>query len=193
MPDGSARAYDAPAADRVVLDVPVSGMTCAGCAARVERALNAADGVAEAAVNFANARARVVLDDAAAAPRVAEAVRDTGYEPAEGRLTLAVRGMHCASCTGRVERQLAAVPGVLEATVNLATETATVRVLGEAAARRDALLEAVRRAGYEAEMREDRAAAGAAEAMRETETRALGRDALIAGLLALPVMLMEMG
>jgi len=193
MPDGSARAYDALAADRVVLDVPISGMTCAGCAARVERALNAAEGVAGAAVNFASARVRVVLDDPAAAPRVAETVRDAGYAPAEGRLTLAVRGMHCASCTGRVERRLAAVPGVLDATVNLATETATVRVLGEAADRRDALLEAVRRAGFEAELREDRAAAGAAEQARGAETRALGRDALIAGLLALPVMLMEMG
>ena len=42
------------------------------------------------------------------------------------RLTLPVRGMHCAACVGKVERALRAVPGVDEATVNLATERATL-------------------------------------------------------------------
>ena len=59
---------------------------------------------------------------------------------------LAVEGMTCASCVGRVERALAAVPGVASAAVNLATGRATVRGTG---VDRQALVRAVHKAGYE--------------------------------------------
>jgi Cu+-exporting ATPase len=68
--------------------------------------------------------------------------------PAE-EVTLAVAGMTCASCVGRVERALKKVPGVEDAAVNLATEKATVRGRGGAALRQ-ALVAAVERAGYQA-------------------------------------------
>lgn len=60
-------------------------------------------------------------------------------------LSLGVEGMTCASCVGRVERALSAVPGVREVTVNLATETATVRADPEVDAAR--LAAAVEQAG----------------------------------------------
>ena len=65
-----------------------------------------------------------------------------------GELQLAVAGMTCASCVNRVERALRKVPGVEDAQVNLALETATVRLLpGVDAA---ALVAAIGKAGYEA-------------------------------------------
>src|SRR5690554_2221767 len=106
-------------------------------------------------------------------------------------VSLAVEGMSCASCVGRVERALQAVPGVEAAAVNLATERATVR--GTAAAQ--ALVDAIGAAGYRASAIDPAApAAGdAAAARRHAGRRALGRDVLVAAALALPVFVLEMG
>ncbi|MGO4474839.1 heavy metal translocating P-type ATPase [Massilia sp. 2TAF26] len=70
---------------------------------------------------------------------------ETMESPAE--LQLAVRGMTCASCVARVEKALKKVPGVDDASVNLATEQATVH---GAALDADAIVAAVAQAGYEA-------------------------------------------
>ncbi|NLA68458.1 MAG: heavy metal translocating P-type ATPase, partial [Gammaproteobacteria bacterium] len=115
------------------------------------------------------------------------------FEPSPGgdAIELAVEGMSCASCVGRVERALQAVPGVAGASVNLATERATVH--GEAAV--GALLAAVQQAGYRARAVDAASRAGEDEAAarREAARVALGRDLLLALVLALPVFLLEMG
>ena len=79
------------------LDIPVRGMTCASCVGRVERALRGVDGVEGATVNLATERARVSLAPGIPVARVAEAIRDTGYEPAEETVDLKISGMTCAS------------------------------------------------------------------------------------------------
>ena len=111
------------------IDIPVLGMTCASCVGRVEKAIAGVPGVARASVNLTAERARVELTTEASAQAVADAIRRAGYEPLEREVDLAIAGMTCASCAGRVERALAAVPGVLSAEVNLATERARVRLL----------------------------------------------------------------
>ena len=103
------------------LDIPVLGMTCASCVGRVEKAIRAAPGVKSATVNLAAERARVEMDDAGSAAAVTQAIRSAGYEPIEHTIELKITGMTCASCVGRVERALKAAPGVLDASVNLAT------------------------------------------------------------------------
>jgi Cu+-exporting ATPase len=174
-----------------VLDIPVRGMTCASCVGRVERALKALPGVAAAAVNLASERARVALRPGADAGPVAEAIRDTGYEPLESTFDLRVSGMTCASCVGRVERALKAVPGVLEAGVNLATQTASVRTLG---GRLAPLIEAVERAGYAARpMRSGAEEIDRLEAVREQEIAALRRCVLLAAAATVPLVVIEMG
>ncbi len=103
-----------------------------------------------------------------------------------------VDGMTCASCVGRVERGLKAVPGVVDAAVNLATERATVR--GTASA--EALLAAIAHAGYEArpvDTAAPRADDEAAAQRKDAEREGLRRDLLLATALALPVFLLEMG
>jgi Cu+-exporting ATPase len=102
-------------------------MSCAACAARIERGLSSLPGVTRAAVNFAAARATVSFDPAALdVDRLIGRVTELGYEVPLTRLTLPVTGMSSAACVGRVESALRRVPGVAEASVNLATERARV-------------------------------------------------------------------
>ncbi|MHB1865582.1 MAG: copper ion binding protein, partial [Candidatus Saccharimonadales bacterium] len=102
-------------------------MTCASCVARVERALGQVPGVLEATVNLATETAEVHLAPEAASTdeELAAAVEAAGYRAVSQRppasVVLEIEGMTCASCVARVERALGQVPGVLEATVNLAT------------------------------------------------------------------------
>src|SRR5690606_34548702 len=117
----------------------------------------------------------------------------TGAGGGEGRLPgatteLAVRNMSCASCVGRVERVLRAVPGVTGVAVNLATERASV----QGVASEQALLDALSRAGYPGQLLGE-ASAEVDAARREGERRALWRDLLTAAVLTLPVFVIEMG
>jgi heavy metal translocating P-type ATPase len=171
------------------LRLPVEGMTCASCAARVERAIKAVPGVTGASVNVATSQAEV--EGSAGVEAVIAAVAGAGYSVPARAVELNVTGMTCASCVGRVERALKAVPGVSAATVNLATETAHV----EGVVTADALVAAVRAAGYAAEamVTDGREGADDASARADAEEARLKRDLLIAAALTLPVFVLEMG
>ena len=105
----------------------VTGMTCAGCAGRVEKAVAAMPGVETATVNLALEKLDVSFDSGALSPdRIADAVRTAGYGIREAQVTFNIAKMTCAGCAGRSEKALQSVPGVLSATVNLALETASV-------------------------------------------------------------------
>ncbi|WP_237560976.1 heavy metal translocating P-type ATPase, partial [Elioraea sp. Yellowstone] len=132
------------------LTLPLSGLSCASCARRVERAAAGVPGVATATVNLAAETAEIAYDPGLAdAARIAAAIEAAGYGVPEERLVLNIDGMSCTSCQGRVERALAAVPGVLGVAVNLATGAAEVRV-ARGAVDTDALVAAVQAAGYAA-------------------------------------------
>lgn len=130
------------------LRLPVAGLTCASCVARVEKALKAVPGVRAASVNLATEEAAVTVDAGVGAEALAAAVRRAGYEVTTHALTLQIEGMTCASCVARVEKALLKVPGVVRASVNLATEQASVQAL--ATVPPAALAAAVRQAGYAA-------------------------------------------
>ncbi|WP_374473449.1 copper ion binding protein, partial [Arenimonas sp.] len=125
----------------------VTGMTCSSCAGRVEKALAKVPGVSSATVNLATESADVTTDGSVSAAAITAAVEGAGYGVAIEEVSMAILGMTCASCAGRVEKALAKVPGVQSASVNLATETASVRVT--AGTPREALVQAVAAAGYE--------------------------------------------
>src|SRR5690554_1017498 len=174
------------------ISLPVEGMHCASCVGRIETALVAVEGVSAASANLATGRVQV--DTAAGADvdqaALVRAIEKAGYRVPAGTIELSVAGMTCASCVGRVERALQAVPGVESAAVNLATERATVR----GAASSQALVDAIGTAGYRASPIDLVAPADdEAAARRDAERRGLGRDVLLAAALALPVFLLEMG
>jgi len=139
--------------------LPIDGMTCASCVARVERALQKLPGVTEATVNLATESASVHAEAGVGLAALQSAIEKAGYTVGESSVTLAIDGMTCASCVSRVEKALMRVPGVVRAEVNLATESATVtaatRHIDEAA-----LVAAVERAGYVARPRHPDAEAG---------------------------------
>ncbi|WP_081066939.1 heavy metal translocating P-type ATPase [Burkholderia multivorans] len=152
------------AAATVLLDI--DGMTCASCVSRVEKALAKVPGVTHASVNLATERATVEASADVSAARLVEAVEQAGYQatPIESAPAVAtsapvdhkaahsveldIDGMTCASCVSRVEKALAKVPGVAHASVNLATERATVEASADVSAAQ--LVEAVEQAGYQA-------------------------------------------
>ncbi len=127
-------------------------MTCASCAARIERRLKAVAGVEEAHVNLATEKAEIVfnpvkVDDKA----LVQTIQDLGYQvvpPREDKLTISVGGMTCAACVNRVEKTLRVLPGVAKANVNFATERATVIFDGDRADRGD-FRKAIEDLGYE--------------------------------------------
>ena len=135
------------------LDVPIEGMTCASCVRRVEKALRAVPGVAGAEVNLGTERARVTADKSVGFGTLQQAVEKAGYQVAHQEIDLDIEGMSCASCVGRVEKALRKVDGVMDASVNLATESAHVRVAAGLDA--DTLARAVEAAGYHARRHRD--------------------------------------
>ncbi len=142
------------------LSVGIEGMTCASCAARVEKVLRQLPGVTDATVNLATETATVSGDTDMAS--VQRAIEKAGFSVPAESCTLDISGMTCASCSARVEKALGKVPGVLDASVNLATEQATVKLTPGASAA--ALIAAVERAGYGAQLPQSAGAAPAAPA-----------------------------
>ena len=141
------------------IDLQVTGMTCASCVTRVEKALMTLSGVRNASVNLATEKATVMVNSSVAPDALAAAVRKAGYDVVSRTLELQIEGMTCASCVSRVEKALLKVPGVFSAAVNLATEKATVSALSTVST--DVLRTAVEKAGYSA-----REAASSVEAAR---------------------------
>ena len=163
----------------------VEGMSCASCVGRVDRALAALEGVSEVNVNLAAETVQLSLDAPGRLEQVVATLDRLGYPARRASVTLNVASMSCASCVGRVDKALAAQPGVLEVNVNLATETATVTYL-EGAVTPDALIAAATGAGYPATLEgetgtEDRAT------RKQGEARDTARKAVLAAALALPV------
>ncbi len=171
--------------------LPIQGMTCATCAGRVETALNRLPGVA-ASVNLVGETADVRYDPGELEPdQLVAAIEDAGYGVLQDRRELAITGMTCATCAGRVERSLAGVAGVRRAAVNLATERAVVEGIG---LRPAALIGAVQDAGYEAEL-----LTGDAErqkALEAAEARRIHGDlvrVVVAAVLSVPLLLPMLG
>jgi Cu+-exporting ATPase len=166
-----------------LVTIPVTGMTCASCVRRVERALSKRQGVAAASVNFAAEEATVEYDPEAISPEdLIGTIEDAGYGTDVREATFGVTGMSCASCVGRVERALGKVPGVLDVSVNLANEKATVRYLGGEVDPRY-LEKAVEGAGYGTVSPGGEEGADASEDARGRDYRELKGDFVVAAVL----------
>ncbi len=168
----------------------IEGMTCAACVGRVEKALTSVAGVQDAAVNLATETARVSYDAPADVPGLIDRLKSAGYPARIETVTLDIEGMTCASCVGRVDNALEAVPGVIRVAVNLANETAQVEY-AEGAVNLSDLLNAAKSAGYPAKPRDT--GAKQVENRKEEEAKALRKRLILAAALALPVFILEMG
>lgn len=176
------------------LSLPVEGMTCASCVGRVERALKAVDNIDTAVVNLATERADITFKEHVDVDSAIRAIESSGYKVREEITELAIEEMTCASCVGRVEKALTQIPGVIEASVNLATERARIRHLSGAVTAAD-LEAAVVQAGYKPRRLSDASTNvnEQADERREQEERSLRRSLFTAAIFTLPVFIIEMG
>ena len=161
----------------IAYDLPLRGMSCASCAARIEKALGALPGVSAVQVNLASERVRLQAPPGQLAS-LRQCIEEAGYQVPVHNLSLHLQGMTCASCASRIERALLAVDGVCQASVNLASETAQLQLL--AGSDVQTLLHAVEQAGF-----------GARLATPDSPPTLVRRDwqPLLALLLAIPLML----
>ena len=181
------------------LTLPVLGMTCANCVAAVERNSKKVTGVSDATVNFASEKVTFTYDPTVVGTKevtaqVIEKVKRAGYEIPTAELELSLLGMTCANCAATIERTLnKKVDGVLEATVNYASEKATVRYATGAVTRAD-MVAAIRKAGYDVV----EGAAGeddlqdAEAAAREREIRHQWTRLIVGAVFTLPLFLLSM-
>jgi Cu+-exporting ATPase len=170
--------------------IHITGMSCATCAATIEKGLSETLGVEQADVNFAAEKASIEYDPTKVGlAKIKDTVSQLGYGVATRKSIFPVGGMTCASCVARVEEALSSVPGVISASVNLASEKATVEYLegtGLADMRR-----AVKDAGYElgpeVQALEDVTTAA------QREVRVLRNRFIIAAILAASIMALGWG
>lgn len=155
----------------VRLELPVAGIERSGGPA-LAQAMKAVPGVRTANVNVVGKRVSIVYDpERANATDFVDAVRQAGFQPAGQNLRLKISGLYCAECVGRIEDALKATPGVLDATMNAATNEVKVEyspVIGDLSL----LTQAVEKAGpYKATR-----AAEASEPEMDKETQATEKE-----------------
>ncbi|MCH8503471.1 MAG: heavy metal translocating P-type ATPase [Ectothiorhodospiraceae bacterium] len=186
-----ASAHDQHQSAPVNIELGITGLHCAGCVSRAERALAGVPGVRGVSVKLATEKASLEVDQQRfSGPAAAEALGTVGLALSEEEREFAVEGMHCGSCVGRIEQALGAVGGVLEASANLATESVRVRfqpgMIGA-----DDITAALADAGY-------RVTAGHSVdqddgGRRAQEQQRLKRAVLVAACLTAPIFVTEMG
>ncbi len=177
------------------ITVAIQGMDCANCSSRVERNLNKLDSVS-ATVNLATERAKIDFDaKEVEAYQLLDVISKSGFTPIVEEMTLGIEGMTCANCSTRVEKKLAKLDGVLNASVNLATETAKLSFLNEVVSVQD-IQATVKKSGYTAILPDNSdtklSKLEEKELYKQRQEASLKRDTLIAVAFALPLLLLEM-
>jgi len=172
----------------------ISGMSCAACAARIEKRLNKLEGVKKATVNFAIEKAIIEYDDAVVSTeKFSEVIKQLGYEvieekaPAESKVNLNLTGMSCAACAAKIEKKLNKLEGVQKATVNFATGKATVEYDATKVKVSD-MIKAVETLGYNA-ARAEEVSRDREKEQREKEIKRLRTELIISAVLSSPLII----
>jgi len=173
------------------IDLPVTGMSCASCAARIQESLSGLRGVKSASVNFAAEKATIFYDKSlVTVDDFVHTIKDLGYGVSISKIVLPIKGMSCASCVANVQEALSSLPGVVSVSVNFATEKATVEYFPAQAGIRD-FRNVIRDAGYElveAEKGEDIVEKEQRE--REAAYQSLKRKVITGAILTVPIFLL---
>ncbi|MCX7922435.1 MAG: heavy metal translocating P-type ATPase [Clostridia bacterium] len=174
--------------------VKISGMSCAACAARIEKALNKLEGVKQANVNFAIEKATLEFDDGILSRgKVDETIKKLGFEVVNeeassgSKVDLKITGMSCAACSAKVERKLNKMEGIIKAAVNLATEKAAVEYDSSKIKVSD-MIKAIEALGYNAEKAEE-VSVDREKEQREKEVKRLRIELITSALLSSPLIM----
>ncbi|GHU72284.1 copper-translocating P-type ATPase [Spirochaetia bacterium] len=173
----------------------IGGMTCAACAGRIEKTVKKLEGVTTATVNLASEKLFVEYGDTLTLSSIKEAVTKIGYQvldrPRGSTVTIPIGGMTCAACSARVEKAIKKLEGIETATVNLATEKATV-VYNPQALRVSAIKEAIEKAGYKALDFSKEGAVDEDKLRKEKEIKTLWTKFIVAVSFAAPLLYIAM-
>lgn len=174
----------------------VTGMTCSACASAVKRSLSKLDGVENADVNMATERVNIFLDSEVSFDVLKGAVEKAGYGLEEIKkakeVTLMVEGMTCASCSSAVERSLKKLDGVEIASVNLATNKATIKYDGSKVKIAE-LKKAVEKAGYVPKDIEKTLATDEDQLRKDRESKDMFQRLMLSIFFSLPLLYIAMG
>ncbi|MBD3170588.1 MAG: heavy metal translocating P-type ATPase [candidate division Zixibacteria bacterium] len=133
------------------IQLPITGMSCAGCVAKVEKALKNTSGVKGASVNLATETADVDYNPKSTdINRLRDSVRQQGFDLKTTKTEIQIKGMSCAGCVKKIENSLNKNPGVISVSVNLAVNSATVEYLSSLTGSNE-IKNIIRDAGYEVE------------------------------------------
>lgn len=172
----------------------ITGMSCAACAARIEKGLNKLEGVDTANVNFAMEKATVEYDgNQVDVPKIEAVIEKLGYgiikEEAvkENKVELKITGMSCAACSAKVERKLNKLGGISKANVNLTTEKATIEY-NPSEIKVSEMIKAVQDLGYGAEKAEE-VTKDREKEQREKEIKKLQISLIISIILSSPLVM----
>ena len=175
------------------IDLPITGMSCASCALKIEKGLAKVEGVSQANVNFAAEKATVFFHPGQTdISHLIDKVKDLGYGAKVEKVVLPIQGMTCASCVNKVEKALSSLKGVVHANVNFATERASVEYISEEVSIRD-LKKVVEEAGYKVlEVREEDIVEKERLA-REAELSRLKMKFIIGAIILAPILILMYG
>ena len=126
----------------------IKGMTCAACAARIEKSLKKLDNIKEPNVNLTMASASFEADNVNL-EEVTKNIEKLGYEVESEKIELNIMGMTCAACSTRIDKQIKKLPGVLSSSVNLTTNKGTFTVI-KGVQNEETLISKIKSLGYDA-------------------------------------------
>ena len=166
----------------------IAGMSCAACAARIEKGLSRLEGVEKATVNFAAEKAGVTFDPERLKLRdIGKKVEELGFQVVADKVEFKISGMSCAACAARVEKALRSMPGVYHAAVNFAAEKASVEYSAGTLTVGD-LQEKVRKIGFEAHNIADASEVDREKKLRQDEIRSQRFRLILSAVLSLPLL-----
>ena len=170
------------------VNMKISGMSCAACAARIEKGLTRLDGVDKAAINFATEKANVTYNPTKVSLEdIAKQVEKLGYQIVTDKAEFKVSGMSCAACATRIEKALKKLPGVYNATVNFAAEKVAIEYnAGELTINQ--VQEKVKKLGYEAHNISDASEVDREKRVRQEEIRGQWFRLVLSAVLSLPLL-----
>ncbi len=176
------------------LEFPVEGMSCAACSARLQKRLDALDGVLRANVNLGLARAQVEFVPAQVTPAdITKRVEKTGFRVPHTLVEFTIEGMESAADAAGLEEQLSGLDGVVSAGVDLSKAQGRVE-FQPAVAHADEIFDYVARAGYSARpLMDEEEEQDAEKRKREREFRKSVRLLMFSAVLSAPLLFQMAG
>lgn len=175
----------------------IIGMSCSACAAAVEKSTSTLHGVIKSSINFATEKLSVEYDEnLISSEEIQAAVKDAGYQAipdiSQKKITISISGMSCASCSQRVQKVLSELDGVTNASVNLATEKATI-TYNSSEIRISQMKSAITKAGYTPLESQSKNEVDENKLRKEKEISALWKKFKISACFAIPLLYLAMG